>query len=485
MKYINHKNNALELVIELLLSLESSKLINDFIQKVEVFDISEDENKSSTENYLVLNSRHLNELATTDYISDEDFNMLVINRFIEDLKHYMYIVEKSNQDYIRLRLVDYADITRETLRKKSLRELFILEKLSWRYEEFHSLKKRLLMEEQLTDEPQLFSRKEALNRLCGSLNEDKDGINSNNRDLDDAENQLKKINDFIEGDSPLKFIKVPHMFVTDSKSKTYQSLNSSHKFYKKYISPLVRHSNEKEYKYYYTSQKTQQNIDAFNDLSIFGTFKKLDEYLLILPDYEKADDKPKNTFKKALKRDNRRTLNPMTTETLSKAANGEKKYNVKPVDGLLVHCFWAIHNESDIFKSFTRMERHNNVTDYLDTLIRYYIFINEEILQNVLPKFAQKNEDYYKSLIKKRETALTLADTTEPIREDERTRRFKKYTEFHKEAKKFNSSFNEVKELGEKIIKDHFHYDILKEIISLYVNAIEQHQIILKDTGLE
>lgn len=114
------------------------------------------------------------------------------------------------------------------------------------------------------------------------------------------------------------------MFVTDSKSKTYQSLDSSHKFYKEYISPLVRHSNEKEYKYYYTLQKTQQNIDAFNDLSIFVTFKKLDDYLLILPDYKKAHDKPRNTFKKALKRDNRRTLNPMTTETLSKAAHGEK-----------------------------------------------------------------------------------------------------------------------------------------------------------------
>lgn len=485
MKYNNQSNSPLELVVELLISLESTELIKDFIYNVKTIYIDEDNEKKSTGKCIVLNGKHLNELAMMDYLSDEDFNMLVINRFSEDLKSYTSLHKETDQNHIRLRLVDYSDIVRETLKGKSLKALFILKKESDRNDEFHRLKKLLSMEEELENDPELFSRKEALNRLCLSLNEDQESINTNDNSPEYKEEQFNNLKRLIEEPSTLNFVKVPHMFTTDSKSKTYHSIDSSHQLYKKYIAPLIDYSTEKEYQYYYTDQKTEKNIDTFNNLAIFGTFEKLEDYLLLLTEYKNTTGQPRYTFTKALKRENRRTLNPTTADRLSKAAHGEKDYKVQPVDGLLAQCFWTIHKEKDILNSFTRMEMSNNITDYLDTLIRYYIFINEELLQRVLPKFAKSNVTHYNAIVRKRDDAEKSADSRKPIAEDKRTHRIKKYEKLRVEASKFHTVSPEIIRIGEKVIKDHFHYDILKEIVKLYVNAIEHHEVILKESGFK
>lgn len=484
MNYDNQNNNALELVIELLLSLESYELIKDLLCNVETFYINEDKNKSSTKKCLVLNSEHLNELAMMNYLTDEDFNMLVINRFSEDLKLYTSLDKEADQNHIRLRLVDYTDVVRESLKGKSLKALFLLEKTSEPNEKFYLLKELLLMEETLENEKQVSSRKKALNRLCSSLNEDQEVVNSDDDSMEYDEEQLNNLKRLIENPSTLNFVKVPHMFVTDSKKKIYESLDSSYPLYKKYLVPLVDYPTE-EYQYYYTDQKTKENIDAFNNLNVFGNFEKLEDYLLILTDYKNNPGQPRDTFMTALRREKRRTLNPMTADNLSKAAHNEEKYRVQPVDGLLAQCYWSIHKEKDILNSFTRMERSNNITNYLDTLIRYYIFINEVLLQKVLPKFAKSNVSHYNALARRRVQAENSANSTVPMAEDKRTRRIKKFDKLRTEASKFNATSTDIVRLGEEIIKDHFQYDILKEIVKLYVNAIEQHRVILKKINLE
>lgn len=389
MEYDNHTDSPMEQVIDILSSLESFELIEDIVNDVEVISFNNNESTQPPNKTLAVNINNLSELAYTEYITHEEFNALVIDRFIDAL--VMYSLHKTDFDTLQLRLADYRNILRRILVQKKLKDLFELKDKNLRVEKSIRFKKALLIDENLTNENSLTIRRTALERICHSLNNN-NSVTSTSEEYTDS--QIEDFKSFIADPGLLSFLTVPRILLTAPKNKLYNVLDTSHPLYKTYIEPLINPFSKKDYQPHYKKIKVRENLRKFNDLKIFGDCETLKDYLDILPEYRKTQNKQQRaTFNKSLKKfHSKHAVNPSKNEGLFKAASRDENYKVEPSDGLLAQCFWKIHSERDIFLSLTRLENKNNITEYLDTMIRYYIFIEEELLKKTLYDFAESNE---------------------------------------------------------------------------------------------
>lgn len=466
MKYINPTSNAMECVVELLLSLESADLIKDILHDIDTVFITEDSEVQSTNGKLTVKCKNLQELSEVKYLSAEEFNTLVVARFCDSIKLYKGLSGKSEQSSLSLRLTDYENVVRGEIVSISLSELFIDENESDVIDTYNNFKKLLLMEKGLDDDTIMDVRQSVLKRLCETLQDEhmikKDSTPSKSS-LNDT---LSPSNDFVTGPDTLHFLQVPHHLVTkaEAKGRIFPSLKPGDKDYDTYVKPLIDNPVLPEQPKILSRAEEQYYFDKFDELPILGNCSEFNDYMSLIDEYTASDNKSKDKFRKMFEPRTHNIFNKYTEKDIDQSRLKKNSDKFTKSHGLIAHCYWALNQESSAFNMLRKMEKKNNITDYLDTLIRYYIFIEEELLEKVLYNFHIYNDEQHQ--VKLSELEIAKDGMLDPSSNHySRNSHEAKYEKLSKQVKTFQASYGDIMEHGKQIIKIHFNYDILLYII--------------------
>lgn len=488
MKYVNKNGNSIELVIDLLLSLESAVLIEDFLYNVKTIYIHTENNHVpvEAENCIKVSADNLNKLAKVKYLSPEEFNTIVINRLCEGLRLYILKKNKVSTYEDRLKLADYSQIVQSEIRSVELSILFQVNQDEIE-NELERINKHILMESGLSDSSELEEREETFKNLCKAYCEEevtninKPGIKGNRTYKSMTQESSDKTDEFLDSSENLHFIHVPRHLATTSESKDrlYPKLQGSSKDYIKYIQPLTDQSLPPVEPNILAKEQLLPVFDKFNDLHILGEDNKISDYMNLLDTYKSASPTVKDTFRKRFDVKQFDIVNKHSAEELSES---RKKSSNKPftnAHGIIAHCYWEIYQDDTILSLQTKARAENNITDYLDTLIRYFIFVEKKLLGEVLTNFAIYNSSEYND--KFAELNKLQIDKDNP-QQDSRGQSSKetRYERLAKEVDGYNASERDVIQYGSDVIKAHFNHDILKYVIQTYLHAQKKHHEIIK-----
>lgn len=481
MEYMNPTNNAMESVVELLLSLESADLIRDILLDIDTIFITEDNEVQSADKKLIVKCENLQELAGVKYLSAEEFNTLVVSRFCDSIRSCKSFPGKSKQGSLSLRLIDYENVVRCELASLSLSKLFNAENKSDAINTFDHFKKLLLKEDRLADHTIVDVRRDALKRLCETLQDEQETKEERTASKSSSNRLFNTDNNFGTGPDTLHFLQVPHHLVTkaEAKGRIFPSLKPGDKDYDTYVRPLIDNPVLPEQPKILSRAEEQYYFDKFDELPILGNCREFNDYMKLIDNFASSDIKSKDKFRKMFEPRTHNIFNKYTEKDIEQSRLKKNSDKFTNAHGLIAHCYWALNQESSAFNMLRKMETKNNITDYLDTLIRYYIFIEEELLEKVLYNFHIYNDEQHE--VKLSELARAKDGMLDPLSDHYSiTSHEAKYKRLSKEVKNFQASYNDIMEHGKQIIKIHFNYDILLYIIQTYLFAKNRHEVIIE-----
>lgn len=171
----SEENDPLKPILQHLLSLETSSLIDDYTSNIKkIVIIKGNQPILDDRKVLSINSLNLEKISASKVLTANEFNSLIVSRFCDGLAQHLsshespYVV--GTGDSIRIRLADYKSIVERSLLGIDLSTLFETVGGELQYENIDRINKKITMSESL-GESTLDDRGNAIDSICRALNE--------------------------------------------------------------------------------------------------------------------------------------------------------------------------------------------------------------------------------------------------------------------------------------------------------------------------
>ena len=476
LEYKNKKNCALELVIDLFFSLESIKLIQHFIHNIEVINIDDTQEEISAE-VLHLNDKDLYALSKSDYLSSQEFHLIIINRFCESLNKYIEKHQVLDSNISSLILSDYRQTIFNEMKSVDLSKIFNSKTEESKLENYQRVYRHLEMENFFYEEPLTKQRQNTLKKICSSINKMEDIENEPESRI---RNLTSKNDNFSNNPDFLDFLNIPRHLVNSSEARgrLYPKIKNEEN-YKYYIEPLLKEESPPDKPVILSRDEIQHMYDEFNNLPIFDKSMGYKDYMMLIEGYQEAGD-PKGTFRKMFDIKSQAIVNSFSAKNTRDNMSIRNKKLFSHSNGLIAHCYWRIHQDENIKSLMTKLLFTKDITDYLDTLLRFFIFIETELIEGVLPDFADYSRLKYEEKLKEyNDFQSTMNDPG--LSNSAWIARNNKLQDLNMELKSYTAKSEDIEDYGIDIIKIHFNYEILQYVISLYLFAISRHETIVEE----
>lgn len=437
-------NDPLKPILQHLLSLETSSLIDDYTSNIKkIVIIKGNQPILDDRKVLSINSLNLEKIAASKVLTANEFNSLIVSRFCDGLAQHLsshespYVV--GTGDSIRIRLADYKSIVERSLLGIDLSTLFETVGGELQYENIDRIKKKITMSKSL-GQPTLDDRGNAIDSICKALSEkdekprlsDIELFNNFNKDIlntiESVLNEGKQMEPLFMMTVPDydKQVLDPHQNTVLSeitsqisqrwddeinKVKDKQTLTEKYNAAVKKLESMTLFkdakqvtdilSYDKNYRYLQTlERKTEKKIDLY-DISIYREIGLVSRQSYSTKKLKlKKRRTPKDHRKSELEKFRIRLT--MDTPLLRKMDNLKQSKLIKnpTVPGLIALSYWHLHfYHPNFYKSLKNIEKENtnhtkqNLVVYHRQLLELHNFIVEELLEHVVDSFIEGSKD--------------------------------------------------------------------------------------------
>lgn len=439
-------NDPLKPILQHLLSLETSSLIDDYTSNIKkIVIIKGNQPILDDRKVLSINSLNLEKIAASKVLTANEFNSLIVSRFCDGLAQHLsshespYVV--GTGDSIRIRLADYKSIVERSLLGIDLSTLFETVGGELQYENIDRIKKKITMSESL-GQPTLDDRGNAIDSICKALSEkdekprlsDIELFNNFNKDI---LNTIESVLNEGKQMEPLFMMTVP-----DYKNNFLRGALHSSKIstiisdIDKYWDNMIRDEKQKK--------TLQENYliakQDFKNMNLFPNAKNVNDILSIDKDYYKINTafspkasrilrnklsrkkikysysphhsgnldrwKYKEVGKVEKYRD--KTLEDYRVRLNDQTLSFRKRKNIRRtapltnsnVQGLIALCVWHLYyRHNDFYKILKDIENESkdkteqNLVVYHQGLVSLHNFIEKELLENVVDNYIKGSKD--------------------------------------------------------------------------------------------
>lgn len=493
-----------KLFIEYINSTEESDLIFDYIESIDTIQFGNMRHASSGS--LMIIDDDLRRLA--EILNETDFVSVLTNRYLDSMKSS--ISNSKNHDIeITLRLGEFRERMIEHWSNLSKDELQTIQRAfrdqqahKDEYSEYFNLR---IMENNLNRTDFSINRTRSLERMCEVHVSESKSSTSNNIEtpisIDEFQQhilpEIEKIKTPIDNRDFLGLMNMPKLNVSRSGNEEKISdilldiFNINQDTYESEIKNEV--DIEEEYK---SHKKILDSLKVFSGLMSRNEYLKLDETYSKIDeeeDGEEHDDKKECKRKKdrlrkldSFNRQKKRTydaFHPTSQENWVSTADSKKKDNqeIGHSNGLITICYWRLYNSNNkLFKDLKTLDtnKSTDLIQYLNIIISYYTFINEELLINVVTSIVNKHKSTKARLEEeweKAEADLSLVD------EDKNTSGKEKAVSHRQKKYLANAErSNNLEKACQNLIKTHFNLNLVEQILKVYCEVFNRHKLILE-----
>lgn len=529
----NPTGSSMQYIIEIILSLNSQQLITDYLHNIKRFIIHNNpKNIIKDSSSIHINEQNLTEMATSDFVTVNEFNTILISRFCQGLQNYLVndIYFKFHKDEIRIRLADYRTLVEGELNCADVKKLFTE---SNNHESYLRVKNLLVMEAKVGDNI-LYEREDAIKRICTSLSPD------NNVKYRDEKEKFQYFEKQIMNDVQSAIDKnKPSVSLSMMSLPNYKTEEVNNLLENSTLKDIVLNINEEwdkkiSVRTVNKNSLTDQYIEMKNkldEMNLFNNVKKIADILSIDDDYYRVSTLYSNKeFKKIRTSTSKRRALLYSPKRITsekqipwKKVSHADKFRKKTLENFrLTHTrnstllreeiglnpgqitstsvntkaliglsFWHLsyrHNSFfqliDDLESESQETKEQNLLLYHQKLIQYHHTIESELLGTVLNKFIEGAKSHLKSLkstIRKYYIEHNKLESEGLINKQKKMqagRLIKKIENLNDKVRKHPLNGNneiELRNLAAGVIKYHFNYDLLRNVIENYYHSFIGH----------